>query len=179
MTTDNYKAILSAAIDTFRELSRQRTALDAEMSKLWQFIWATTNMLSDQDRNQCLPMITELAKEYEVVNQGLTEAIRGVLEKAPTEWFSVVKVRDKLNALGFDFSQYTSNEMASISTVLKRLTPREVETKIADGLSVYRWIKRFPRTHAARVRSFAGSGSIANIGRNYAPGLGGLPDKKE
>jgi hypothetical protein len=163
MTTNDYKTVLSGAIERLRHLSNQQVEIDVEISKLWQFIWATVNMLPDEEQTQFITAADEAAKQYEAKSHSLTEAVRKVLENSPTEWFTTTQVRQRLTISGFDFSQYTSNALASVGTVLRRLVPREAKTTTIDGVTAYQWIKRFPRRNVSKARAFAGYGASRSI----------------
>jgi hypothetical protein len=68
----------------------------------------------------------------------LTEAVRDTLYQSPKQWFTVAECRDRLQASGFDFSGYASNPLASISTTLARLVPKDAEKRQFDAVTVYR-----------------------------------------
>jgi hypothetical protein len=62
------------------------------------------------------------------------------LKAAYGDWLTVTNVRDRLNKAGFDFSTYSSNPLASISAILRRMKPEEIESTVADGgVAAYRW----------------------------------------
>lgn len=108
--------------------------------KLEQLIAATANMLPDELKENTLKRISAMQQLYRVREYGLTEAIRVALESKVGQWLTVSSVRDQLLALGFDFSNYTSNPLASISAVLRRMKDEEVETTTVDGgVAAYRW----------------------------------------
>jgi hypothetical protein len=148
MADVNYKDVLDKSYDDFTRLIKQREELELEIAKLHQFIKATANMLSDEDRVVFMANVDQLAGDA----VGLTEAVRNTLKAAAPKWLTAASVRDQLLATGFDFSGYTSNPLASIHAVLKRMKPSEAETNNIEGVAAYRWISRFPRLHAGEVR---------------------------
>jgi hypothetical protein len=140
MTDQDYKAALNAAMKRFSELCDQRDRIEVEMSKLRQFIHATENMLSDEERANHLAIIAMAMERAESKEVGLTEAIRRILQAETTgAWITVAQVRDRLVNSGFDFSGYMSNPLASVSTTMKRFKPEEIETIETEGVTAYRW----------------------------------------
>lgn len=123
MAAENYHRALSAAVREYEELGRQRREIDTRLAQLAQTI-GTLNRLCGFAPN---------------VFWGLTDACRLVLRSAghpmtPTE------VRDRLHAIGFDLSKYSSS-LAAIHTVLKRLQEaREVRfVELDSGKFGYDW----------------------------------------
>lgn len=139
MDTPNYLALVRNAFEKIDELQTRRESLDAEIMKLEQFISATANFLPDDQRELIMDRLQSGQDLQRVRDSGLTESVRTVLAKE-ADWMTTTQVRDKLIALGFDFSLYTSNALASVSTTLRRLKPEEVQSKSnADGVTVFRW----------------------------------------
>lgn len=102
MTAEDYRRALEAATAEYESLGEQRQEIDRRLSELAQTI----------------STLSRLCGLTPTVPWGLTDACRVVLRSgipmAPTD------VRDRLLAIGFDLSKYTS-ELAAIHTVLKRL----------------------------------------------------------
>lgn len=154
MADVDYKAILKQAFDEYGRLLAERENLDLEIAKQFQFIRATTNMLADEERDEYERAIAKLALE----NVGLTEAIRRILQAAPSRWHTAVDVRDKLVSSGFDFASYKANPLASVHSVLKRLKPTEAENTTIDGVMAWRWKETRPhRLFRRRIRTNAPS----------------------
>jgi hypothetical protein len=139
MTDENYKAVLNEAISRLGNLTQKRDQLELDIQKTIQFIHATANMLPDAERDKFWFDVQQVASRAEIRTEGLTAAIKDILSKAPKEWFTITMVRDRLVASGFDFSGYTSNPLASISTVLKRANPDQIENKRVESVNAYRW----------------------------------------
>jgi hypothetical protein len=125
VTRDDYRAALEAAVREYEELGRQRREIDKRLAQLVQTI-GTLNRLCGFVPN---------------VVWGLTDACRFVLRGAghpmtPTE------VRDRLEAMGFDLSKYSSS-LAAIHTVLKRLKEAgEADfVELDSGKFAYQWQK--------------------------------------
>src|SRR5271163_1656586 len=111
----NYYALVQREYSRFVKLKRQRDDLDAEIMKSKQFIAATANMLNDRQREFVLGNMALIEEGGRIADASLTEAIRTVLRTNYKDWLTVTQVRDQLRAAGFDFSEYKSNPLASIS----------------------------------------------------------------
>ena len=103
MTTEDYRGALAAAVKEYEELGRQRREIDQRLAQLAQTIGA----------------LNRLCGFVPTVFFGLTDGCRLVL-KAAGHPMTPVEVRDRLEAIGFDLSKYSSS-LAAIHTVLKRL----------------------------------------------------------
>lgn len=139
MSDTNYKALLNEALVKLEKAVTQRNNLEIEIAKLRQFIAATTNMLPDQERVEFECEMLNRFGESVQQTAGLAASIRKVLREAPYRWFTAAQVRYQLVKFGFDFSGYTSNPLASVSTTLKRFKAGEVETATIEGATAYRW----------------------------------------
>jgi hypothetical protein len=135
MSDPDYKQAVRKHIDRYEELNQQREKIEAEQEKLRFLIRATLNMLSDDDREGYEVLFEAMSGRRTV---GLTEATTNVL-KTGMDWMSPVAIRDQLVGSGFDFNAYTSNPLASIHTVLKRLPTEQVEKKAVGSTTYYRW----------------------------------------
>jgi hypothetical protein len=138
MNDTDYKAILDDAFIKLGLAIRQRDAAEVEIAKQKQFALATMNMLSDEERQSFREKLMEINQRSEARSSGLTEAIRKILEESGRKWRTVAEVRTLLMESGFDFSAYTANPLASISTTLRRMTPNEVEMTTVEGVTAYR-----------------------------------------
>jgi hypothetical protein len=104
MTHDDYHRALEAATREYEDLARQRGELDRRLAQL----------------AQTMGTLMRLCGLTPTVPWGLTDLCRMVLKTAGHP-LSAVEVRAQLEAMGVDLSRY-SNVLASIHTVLKRLT---------------------------------------------------------
>ena len=136
----------------FGDLSRERDEIDARLMKLRQFIYVTMNMLPDEEKKAYESEFAAVAS----ATGGLTDAIREVLKLATQrqQYFTAAHVRDHLVNAGFDFSRYSSNPLASVSTILRRFKDSEVQSITLNGTSAYRWILRFPRLEEKKTGRF-------------------------
>src|ERR1700748_754633 len=92
-------------------------------------------MLTPEERATCeIPLLTHMETMY---SPGLTNLIHGAF-LARRNWLSPTDVRDYLKSIGANFDQYRSNPLASIHSILRRMTPRELETRITNGKRVYK-----------------------------------------
>ena len=102
MTTEDYRRALDAALREYEALGQQRQDIDKRLSELAQSI----------------STLSRLCGLTPTVPWGLTDACRVVLRSGLP--MTPVDIRDRLLAIGFDLSKYSS-ELAAIHTVLKRL----------------------------------------------------------
>jgi hypothetical protein len=123
MTTQDYRTALEAAVREYEDLGQQRSRIDKRLAQLAQTI-GTLNRLCGFTPN---------------VFWGLTDSCRVVLRGAAHP-MTPMEVRDRLEAIGFDLSKYSSS-LAAIHTVLKRLgEAREVDVvELDSGRLAYRW----------------------------------------
>jgi len=155
MDVPDYMTVVDDALTKLEELQRKRDTIDAETMKLEQLIVATANMLPDKIKDLAMRRMATLQEIVRIREFGLTEAAGIILKTATGQWLTVTNVRDRLIAAGFDFSGYTTNPLASISTTLRRLTPEKVEsTTIDGGVAAYRW--KDTKAQADRIASFGG-----------------------
>lgn len=101
---DEYRRALDAAVREYENLGRQRAEIDQRLAQLTQTIGT----------------LMRLCNLTPTVQLGLTDAVRLVLKGAGHP-LAATEVRDQLQAMGFDVARY-ANDLASIHTVLKRLT---------------------------------------------------------
>ena len=103
MSIEDYRRALDAAIKEYETLGEDRQHIDKRLSELAQTI----------------STLSRLCGFVPTVPWGLTDACRTVLRNAGRP-MTPVDVRDRLRAIGFDLSKYTS-ELAAVHTTLKRL----------------------------------------------------------
>jgi hypothetical protein len=145
MTGQDYKRVLDEAVARLTDLVHKREEVELEIQKTIQFIYATVNMLPEAERDKFWAEAEAGANRSQARTEGLTAAIKDILSKSPKEWFTITMMRDRLVAAAFDFSCYASNPLASISAVLRRAKPDEIESKQVEGVRTYRWkAKRIP-----------------------------------
>jgi hypothetical protein len=125
VTTDEYRLALDAAVREYEQLGQQRRDIDQRLAQLAQTI-GTLNRL-------CGFVAT--------VFWGLTDACRVVLKGAGHP-MTPMEVRDRLEAIGFDLSKYSSS-LAAIHTVLKRLDEAGelAFVELASGKFAYEWLR--------------------------------------
>jgi len=171
MASSDYNEVLGDALLKLGAIVRKRQELEVEAAKLRQFIGATIHMLPDNDRTAFLKWYKDTVKAHEIRSAGLTDAIRDILYKRRKEWFSATEMRDALAAVAFDFSGYTSNPLASISSTLARLAPKEVECARPGGVAAYRWRNnkanrsRMKKRQEGAIEAIYGSGLVRLMGK--------------
>lgn len=140
MDDSHYLTLITDAFSKLENLQRDREAIEAEAMKLEQLIAATANMLADDTKSVVMLRLSNLRELSRLRDVGLTDAIRTILKQRAGDWLTVTNVRDRLISLGFDFTEYSTNPLASISTTLRRMKPEEVEVTTVDGgVAAYRW----------------------------------------
>jgi hypothetical protein len=130
VTTDDYRRALEAAVREYESLGQQRQDIDKRLAELAQTI----------------STLSRLCGLTPTVPWGLTDACRIVLRSGLP--MTPMDVRDRLLAIGFDLSKYSS-ELAAIHTVLKRLNESGELRVLVGGpkQGAYLWIR--PATAAA------------------------------
>lgn len=103
MTVEHYRLALDAAVREYEELGDKRREIDERLAQLAQTI-GTLNRLCGH-----VPTVT----------WGLTDAVRVVLRGA-AQGMTPIEIRDRLEAIGFDLTNY-KNSLAAIHTVVRRL----------------------------------------------------------
>jgi hypothetical protein len=125
MTTNDYRVALDAAIREYEQLGEKRREIDQRLAQLAQTIGT----------------LNRLCGFVSTVFWGLTDACRVVLKGAGHP-MTPMEVRDRLEAIGFDLSKYSSS-LAAIHTVLKRLHEAgELSfVELASGKFAYEWLR--------------------------------------
>ena len=125
MTTEQYRLALDAAVREYEVLGAKRREIDNRLAQLAQTIGT----------------LNRLCGYVPTVHWGLTDACRVVLKGAGHP-MTPMEVRDRLEAMGFDLSKYSSS-LAAIHTVLKRLHEAgELSfVELASGKFAYEWLR--------------------------------------
>jgi hypothetical protein len=152
MSDTDYKAILKDTLLRLSAIHKQHEQLEVEAAKLRQFFMATLNMLPDSERAQYLNVLNQAGQAVRIRESSLKNAIHTVLGKVYPRYLTATEVRDMLRANGFDFSGYTSNELASVSTTLRRFKPTDAESTTIEGVAAYRAKPR--KTLSERIRDW-------------------------
>lgn len=170
--TDNYRRLIADSKRKLSELRERRDEIDVEMGKLRMLIFATANMLPDEERDEAIEGVGEETLSRRV---GLTAAIDLALERAD-DWQTPKQVREALEQSGYDLDDY-GNAMASIHTVLKRLvTSGRAEVRSAGGKTEYKG-KPHPLAKL-KVSPFYGGTDFSSSGMNNLRMLAELSKKK-
>ena len=147
MTTTEYRRALDAAIKEYEALGSKRREIDKRLTELAQTIGT----------------LSRLCGLTPTVPWGLTDACRVILRSGLP--MTAIDVRDRLQAIGFDLSKYSS-ELAAIHTVLKRLNESGEVRLLAGGAKQGGYLWNMPTTATAlgpeiaeHVRTHAASSS--------------------
>jgi len=127
MTTGEYRRALDAAIKEYEALGAERRAIDKRLTELAQTIGT----------------LSRLCGLTPTVPWGLTDACRVVLRSGLP--MTAIDVRDRLQAIGFDLSKYSS-ELAALHTVLKRLNESGEVRLLAGGPKQGGYLWNMPAT---------------------------------
>ena len=129
---------LARSIERFKALGEQRKQTEGEMAKMRQYMSATLDLLDGDLREAWESIVDSIVEGSDAIaSSTLTEAIKRTLNVNFPDWLTVANVRDQLVASGFDFSSYKSNELASVSTTLRRMKD-ETEVRQTNGTNEYR-----------------------------------------
>jgi len=139
MSETDYKAVLDEAMKRLATALQKSRELEVEIDKLKQFIYATMNLLPDEERAFFVGELDQLGFDEQIRSAGLKKAIVRVLSARPKDWFTATRIRDLLLESGFSFRDYAANPLASVSTTLKRMKSHEVESTSNEGVAAYRW----------------------------------------
>ncbi|MGB6482013.1 MAG: hypothetical protein WBE86_00845 [Candidatus Acidiferrales bacterium] len=136
MKDTDYKRLIKSLYVKRATLYQRRTAVNAEIDKITQLLFAAANMLPENERDKViLEKLRPLAEADMAREASLRVSIGKIHSEANREWLTVRDVRDRLIAAGFNFSN-TVSPLASISTTSRRMN--ELENKKIEGVNVYR-----------------------------------------
>ena len=137
MNQIDYVRLIDQALERLAELSVQKGAIEIEINKLRQFVYATLHMLPKDVSRRLEPRVKTVLLTHGIGNASLTNAIRAVVKTSA--WRTVSNVKALLQQHGFDFSEYKTNPLSSVATTLRRLKDAgELEAGEIEGAVAYR-----------------------------------------
>ncbi len=140
MSPEQYRQIVLDELKKAGALRQQRDEIDLQIDKSMQLVYATLNMLPDEERDAICAQIEQETKLQDLRTASLTDAARSVLKAARGKWLTAAEVRDRMVRSKFDFSNYASNPLASVSTTLRRMKAEpEIDSEVIEGVTAYRW----------------------------------------
>lgn len=151
MNAIDYEAALADTLVRLGAISTEMGRLEIEAAKLKQFFSATLNMLPDAKRSEFVTLFRQISESSAASESSLKRAIQHVLLDVYPNYLTAALVRDKLQTQGFDFSEYKSNPLASISTTLRRAKRTDIESTQIEGVTAYRLAEPYWR----RIRKLA------------------------
>lgn len=151
MSIPDYDAIISDTLAKLGSIRNETARLEMEAAKLRQFFAATLNMLPEDQRSEYLAVFREIGERASAGEASLKKAIHHVLLDAHPGYVTATDVRDRLRAKGFDFTEYKSNPLASVSTTLRRAKREEIESTQIEGVTGYRLADSYVR----KIRNLA------------------------
>lgn len=176
MNDANYRDALNDTLRRMAAIREDIERLEVAAAKLRQFFFATLNMLPEDEHSTYMAIFREANEALKIREASLKDAIYGVLLKVYPKYLTAAEVRDRLRSNGFDFSGYTSNELASVSTTLRRFKPEEVETVDVEGVAAFRSRKGHAPSNA--LRKAVELGPSKTLTHNFRPGTY-VTDKKK
>lgn len=145
-----YTEIADRQFEKIHKLTEEKERIERELKNARELVRAAMNAMSDEEKGPYLAALTDVV----VRRYGLTVMIRHVLQEQH-KFFTPVQVKERLDQLGYDFTEYKSNPLSSIHSVLKRFKRKEVDTlNMKDGGTAYRW--RINKTRKKSVDPLAG-----------------------
>ncbi len=151
MNTTDYEAAIRNTLERLAAIGKETGRLEVEAAKLRQYFSATLNMLPDEQRSEYLAAFREIGERAAASETSLKRAIYHVLLDAYPKYLTVTIVRDRLLTNGFDFADYKSNPLASVSTTLRRAKAAEIESTQIEGVTAY----RLPDSYVRKIRRLA------------------------
>jgi hypothetical protein len=150
MNDANYRDALNDTLRKMVAIREEIERLEITAAKLRQFFFATLNMLPEDEHATYMSIFREANEALKIREASLKDAVYEVLSKGYPKYLTTTEVRDRLQSNGFDFSGYTSNALASVSTTLRRLKPEEVETLDREGVVGFR-LRNIPTLRAVEL----------------------------
>jgi hypothetical protein len=115
------------------ELTQQRDQIEVEIVKVTQLIGVIYPLLPRQKQKS----YEETMEAIKADSGGLQEGIKLVFSLHKGEPLTPTNVRDHLQLMGFDFRHYEANPLSSITTTLKRMVPKYLETAETSSGTIY------------------------------------------
>lgn len=117
------------ALQNLESLTAEKYRIETEIAKQRRVVAVLQNLLPPAEREAAV-------QSFSI---GLTDAVCDAL-RACGEWMTTTEIRECMKLAGFDFSSYKANPNSSISTVLRRMSGKQAETRNTDdGTRQYRW----------------------------------------
>jgi hypothetical protein len=180
MTQDTYRKALEAANAEMEHLQAEQERIEKRIAQLRQIVGSLLPLVIEGEKGQAFRDATPYI-EPSSGKLGLTDAIREVL-KAFDEPLTALDVKDGLERLNLDLSEY-QNVMAAIHTILKRLCQQgELEESVKDGKSAYRLKRGLAQAlgvkRASWMEAMRNAGKIDSGKTEPPPALPRLPKGK-
>jgi|ERR1041385_2906138 hypothetical protein len=125
------------AMSKMMSLFEKERATHAEIIKLQTFVNASLALLPYSERKVLEHTLNAISAQSR--RTSLTNSIQHIFEANLHMALTTIDIRNALNRLGFDFSQYRSNPLASITTTLRRMVEKETVGRVEapDGSTAY------------------------------------------
>jgi hypothetical protein len=158
-----YQKIADKHLEKLRELREEKERIEKEMKYTRDLVKAAINMIPDEEKG---PYIAELGHQV-MVQMGLTMTIREMLQQSDVA-LTPTTIKENLDAIGYDFSEYKSNPLSSIHSILKRFKPSQVERlHLMDGTIGYRWKRKQVKKQKKVAGEISGLAGLDKPGAGY------------
>lgn len=126
---------LIAALQNLEQLSAEKNRIETEIAKQRRVVAVLESMIPPEERDASSLLLPALQSRAVGLTASVCDALR-----ATGDWMSTTEIRESMKLSGFDFSSYKASPNSSISTILRRMAGRQVETQCTpDGTRQYRW----------------------------------------
>lgn len=163
MSGTDYEAILGDTLAKLGAIGKEIERLEVEAAKLKQFFTATLNMLPDDARSEYVALFRQMGETAAARETSLKRAIHHVLLAAYPQYLTVAEIRDRLEAAAFDFSDYKSNPLASISTTLRRAKSQEIKSTQIENVTAFRMRKNYIDRIRKLARRIGPTGTLSDM----------------
>jgi hypothetical protein len=150
MATD-YDKLVRETLGRIQQIHDEREGMETELVQLEHLVLAASKFVGPLCFQVVKNRLDNLRDRDSIRKVGLSEAVEIVLRNA-NDPITVSEIRDRLMKGGFDFSEYMSNPLASISTTLKRLYESKSANvhRLVNDQGVATWII-FPATRKKKT----------------------------
>jgi hypothetical protein len=138
---NEYQQIVVEHVEKLRRLRDEQARIEQQIKSVRDLLKAALNLMPEEEKG---PFMQEMGTVvFERV--GLTQAIRNLMQGRDS-FLTPPEIKDMLEINGYDFSEYKSNPLSSIHSILKRFKRSEMEVRHwATGTPSYRWKKKRDR----------------------------------
>ncbi len=123
-------------VQEYSDLMGRQQEIDVDLAKLLPVINASYHALSLTEQAKVENAISKV--RWKNKEEGLKWSVLMALSARLDEWLTPPEVRSYLETVGYAFGKGGAHGLASITTTLKRMTPKQVEVGVVNGQTAYR-----------------------------------------